>query len=261
MFLMVSCYVLFGTNLGNTDLLALDPQSDGISNNRPPVGTSVLSDSVVHTNSLEASSGKRNKPRFAQLLTRTRSIKMDDAGGRRSKPMTPSRITVPDDSSHVDTAMDSGGMRTAPLQRDRDPSFPDVGTSTIRNRSADRQNSSRGQSGLSHSSLSQDPLHGSTLSVINTSREGNSSHILSNLKNTSHKAAGGLGKAGKGIFNKMTRSGSSSGREVADEDYVFKVITLPLIEQARLTRIAKRLEHSKDKTEFWMPALPWRCIE
>jgi len=36
---------------------------------------------------------------------------------------------------------------------------------------------------------------------------------------------------------------------------------LPLVEQTRKTRIAKRLEDSKDKTEFWMPALPWRCIE
>jgi hypothetical protein len=28
-----------------------------------------------------------------------------------------------------------------------------------------------------------------------------------------------------------------------------------------LTRISTRLEQSRDKTEFWMPALPWRCIE
>ena len=190
---------------------------------------------------------------------------MDDAGGRRSKPTTPSRITVPDDPGHFDAAIDSGGMKTAPLQRDRDQSFPDVGAPAIRNRSADRQTSSKdhskAQPTLSHTSLHQDPNYGSTLSVTSTPREGNSSHILSNLKSTSHKAAGGLGKAGKGIFNKMTRSGSSSGREVPDEDYVFKVINLPLIEQARLSRIAKRLEDSQDKTEFWMPALPWRCIE
>ena len=190
---------------------------------------------------------------------------MDDAGGRRSKPPTPSRITVPDDRSHLDAVAGSGGMRTAPLQRDRNQSFPEVGDSTIRNRSADRQTSSKSQPKaqptLSYSTSTRDPNHGSTPSVTSTPREGSSSHILNNLKNTSHKAAGGLGKAGKGIFNKMTRSGSSSGREVADEDYVFKVINLPLIEQARLTRLAKRLEDSKDKTEFWMPALPWRCIE
>jgi hypothetical protein len=44
-------------------------------------------------------------------------------------------------------------------------------------------------------------------------------------------------------------------------NYEVKVINQPLVQQTRLTRIAKRLEDSKDKTEFWMPALPWRCIE
>lgn len=44
-------------------------------------------------------------------------------------------------------------------------------------------------------------------------------------------------------------------------NYVCKVINLPLAEQTRLTRISKRLADSKDKTEFWMPALPWRCID
>ena len=46
-----------------------------------------------------------------------------------------------------------------------------------------------------------------------------------------------------------------------DRMHNFKVISLPLPEQARISRISKRLEDSKDKTEFWMPALPWRCIE
>ena len=258
---MVSYYFLFDTRRESTNMTGLETQSEGHSNSHPPVGTSVFSDSAVPIGSLEASSGKRNKPRFAQLLTRTRSMRMDDASGRRSKPTTPSRITIPDDSNHLDAAMDSGGMKTAPLQRDRDQLFPDVGQATIRNRSADRQTSSKNQSTATLGPLNKDSTHATTLSVLNAPREGNGSHILTNLKNTSSKAAGGLGKAGKGIFNKMTRSGSSSGRDMADEEYVFKVINLPLVEQTRKTRIAKRLEDSKDKTEFWMPALPWRCIE
>jgi hypothetical protein len=48
---------------------------------------------------------------------------------------------------------------------------------------------------------------------------------------------------------------------VDDEHYVLRVINLPLIEQTRLTRISKRLEDSRDKTEFWMPAFPWRAID
>jgi hypothetical protein len=71
-----------------------------------------------------------------------------------------------------------------------------------------------------------------------------------------------LGKAGKGFFGKITRSGSSNEREiVTDDNYVCTTINLPLVKQTRKTRIAQRLELSKDKTEFWMPALPWRCIE
>ena len=46
-----------------------------------------------------------------------------------------------------------------------------------------------------------------------------------------------------------------------DENHVLSIIKLPLVEQTRLTRISKRLEDSRDKTEFWMPALPWRCID
>ncbi|EGO51419.1 hypothetical protein NEUTE1DRAFT_88826 [Neurospora tetrasperma FGSC 2508] len=48
---------------------------------------------------------------------------------------------------------------------------------------------------------------------------------------------------------------------IDDEHYVLKVINLPLVEQTRLTRISKRLEDSRDKTEFWMPAFPWRAID
>jgi len=67
----------------------------------------------------------------------------------------------------------------------------------------------------------------------------------------------------KGLFGKNARSGSTTEREpvIDDEHYVLKVINLPLVEQTRLTRISKRLEDSRDKTEFWMPAFPWRAID
>ena len=71
-----------------------------------------------------------------------------------------------------------------------------------------------------------------------------------------------MNKAGKGIFAKMGRSGSNTIITPDDQrNYVCRIINLPLVEQTRKTRIAARLENSKDKTEFWMPALPWRCIE
>jgi len=86
--------------------------------------------------------------------------------------------------------------------------------------------------------------------------------LLHNIKNTSTRAAGDVGRAGKGFFAKLTRSGSATEKEPhVEENYVFKVINLPLIEQTRITRITSRMENARDKTEFWMPALPWRCIE
>ncbi|KKA29426.1 hypothetical protein TD95_002680 [Thielaviopsis punctulata] len=69
---------------------------------------------------------------------------------------------------------------------------------------------------------------------------------------------------GRGFFgSKTTRQNSTTEREpvVDDENYVVKVINLPLVEQTRMTRISKRLEESRDKTEFWMPAFPWRAID
>jgi hypothetical protein len=72
-----------------------------------------------------------------------------------------------------------------------------------------------------------------------------------------------MGTARKGMFGKLGRTSSNHDREiqVPKEPYQFKIIHLPLVEQTRKTRISNRLEDSKDKTEFWMPALPWRCIE
>jgi len=89
---------------------------------------------------------------------------------------------------------------------------------------------------------------------------GGGSAFLSGLKNSSSRAADMISK---GLFGKGTRSGSTHEREpvVDDEHYVLKVINQPLVEQTRLTRISKRLEDSRDKTEFWMPAFPWRAID
>lgn len=91
---------------------------------------------------------------------------------------------------------------------------------------------------------------------------GSGASFLSNIRNQGSKAADGIGKAAKGLAGKIGRSGSHHEKEtVVPENWVPRVINLPLVEQTRMTRISHRLEDSKDKTEFWMPALPWRCIE
>ena len=190
---------------------------------------------------------------------------MDD-GPRKSKPTTPILTTNPEIMVQYDATNETEDSqrapKTAPLQQDR--SLRDMMNSNPRNRSADRQP----QNNPSQENLRprrEDGRSGQGLSTSNSRvfRESGGahggSHIFSNIKNTSSKAADGLGKAGKGFFGKIARSGSSNAKE--EERYVLRVINLPLVDQTRRTRIARRLEDSKDKTEFWMPALPWRCIE
>ena len=82
------------------------------------------------------------------------------------------------------------------------------------------------------------------------------------------KAADGIGRAGKGFFGKLKegRSGSSHEKDSSTSldhafDGPFNNLLLPLKEQTRLTRIKKTMEDARDKTEFWMPALPYRCID
>lgn len=241
------------------------PGSDGqdhTNSGQRPVGSSILSDTALVTASTDPSNPKKTRPRFAHLLTRTRSIRTDEGGGRRSKPPTPIQTTVHEDQDPVNEADGNRGLKTAPLDMESSRSFRDLMGSAIRNKSADRQpgekqstaSNLRGRSGGQHRGLAP-----STSTVF---REGPGSKLFANIKGTSSKAADGLGKAGKGIFNKMGRSGSSHSKdEAGDGQYQFTVINLPLIEQTRRTRIAKRMEDSRDKTEFWMPALPWRCIE
>ena len=96
-----------------------------------------------------------------------------------------------------------------------------------------------------------------------------------NMKSQREKIQGQLMTGGKSIMSKtksgggnllnrlgkIGRSHSNTEKEVPDSEYVLKVINLPLVEQTRVTRISKNLEQCKDKTEYWMPSLPWRCIE
>ncbi|KAL9076817.1 MAG: hypothetical protein Q9161_000802 [Pseudevernia consocians] len=230
-----------------------------------PVGSAEQSDSNIAASPTEPLQGRKPKPKFGGFLTRTRSTRMDD-GSRKSKPSTPILTTNPEIMVQYDGTNEAEdpqrAPKTAPLQQDR--SLRDMMSSNTRNRSADRQpqnNNSQENVAIRR----EDRPSGQGLSTSNSRvfRESGGahggSHIFSNIKNTSSKAADGLGKAGKGIFGKIARSGSSNAKE--EERYVLRVINLPLIDQTRRTRIARRLEDSKDKTEFWMPALPWRCID
>lgn len=199
---------------------------------------------------------KKSKPRFANLLGRTRSIRVDDSQGAklstRRRPSNAALLKVEENGEQNDQE----AAKTAPLRPDR--AFKDAAGSAIRNRSADRP------AAASHSGGKKERSHGASLvtSASLSQVSGASAALFNNLKQSSTEAADRLGKAGKGFLGKITRSGSTNEREaITDDNYVCSVINLPLIEQTRRTRISKRLEDCKDKTEYWMPALPYRCID
>lgn len=193
-----------------------------------------------------AHNNKRGKPKPFSLLNRTKSIRVD--GQQTPSETTPIVVTEPDRGQVY------SGMKTAPLRGpDHDRTFRDIMNSSIRNRSADRQPATARE--IPGSREHRDHGRGPSSSLRENSGQG----FLNNLKSSSSKAV----NMGKGFLNKVGRSGSTNEREapVDDEHYVLKVINLPLMEQTRLTRISKKLEDSRDKTEFWMPAFPWRAID
>lgn len=139
----------------------------------------------------------------------------------------------------------------------QDRSFREIMTSASRNRSEDRA----GYRDISNKENQNHREKDQTRTQPSSVREnGGGSTFFSGLKSSSTRAADMIRG---GLFGKAQRSALASEKEpvVDDEHYVVKVINLPLIEQTRLTRISKRLEDSRDKTEFWMPAFPWRAID
>jgi len=189
---------------------------------------------------------KRGKQKpFFSSLNRTKSIRGD---GQSPGETTPIVINEPERTQPY------GGMKTAPLRPEHDRTFREIMSSSARNRSVDRQPQTARPFPTSEKEHRDNGRNPSSL------RENGGQGFLNNLKNYSSSKAVGIGR---GFLNKVSRSGSTNEREppIDDEHYVLKVINLPLVEQTRLTRISKKLEESRDKTEFWMPAFPWRAID
>ncbi|KAJ5032539.1 uncharacterized protein L3040_009140 [Drepanopeziza brunnea f. sp. 'multigermtubi'] len=208
---------------------------------------------------------KKNRPKPFSILSRSKSIR-DDHSPREPSP-TKSKAAEAD--KHPTQNADSRSTHTPPDQADN-RSFRSMVSSTPRKDSEDRQRSltrdmpppkegsklrEQKEQGRSHTIPKENGrLHTSS---SGHGREG----FLNNLKSSASKGAGALSK---GLFGKGgSRSGSTHEKEapVDDEHYQLKVLNLNLVEQTRLTRISKKLEDSKDKTEFWMPAFPWRAID
>lgn len=200
---------------------------------------------------------KKAKSKLGGILARTKTVRMEDTMGRQ-KTSVPSHLQLETKPSTSDQLEPS--PKTAPIKSDyRDKTLGNEGAVAIRNRSADRQIREESAFARRDRQTTTAPLSSSLSSSF---REGSTLQILSNIGHSGKGMGDRLGKAGKGFLGKITRSGSSNEHEpVTDDNYVCTTINLPLVKQTRKTRIARRLELSKDKTEFWMPALPWRCIE
>ncbi|PWY77227.1 Rho GTPase activator [Aspergillus sclerotioniger CBS 115572] len=208
----------------------------------------------VGTESEAFNLAKKNKPRFANLLSRSRSIRLDDSSMTRIANRRPSTSLMRLEENTRREVQEP--PKTAPRH---ERGIKTAGNPTARNYTADRP------AEYHHNShLRKDKYYGASMvpSASLSQVSGASAALFNNLKQSSSGAADRIGKAGKGFFGKITRSGSTNERElVNDDNYICSVINLPLIQQARRTRIAKRLEDCRDKTEFWMPALPYRCVD
>ena len=193
----------------------------------------------------------KTKSKLGGILTRTKTLKLDDSIKHRG---------VQQEQLHLEMhptpqQQHEPPLKTAPIKSDyRERAFgADSTGSTPRNRSADRY-------GRGEPMSQRNPQPAASIPPSHSFREGG--NFLSNIGQHGKGVGDRLGKAGKGFFGRITRSGSSNERELVNDDtYACSTINLSLIKQTRKTRIARRLELSKDKTEFWMPALPWRCIE
>ncbi|KAI1502429.1 hypothetical protein F5X99DRAFT_408162 [Biscogniauxia marginata] len=200
--------------------------------------------SLPSTIEQEYGSSKKNKQKNFALLGRNRSFKDKDG----SSPKEPITIEMPEPEQYTGPSP----LRTAPINLEgHDRSFRHMMNSTTRNHSADRA-APRDTSSNKDRRNDKDSRGPSLQSAGST--------FFGGLRSSGSRAADMISK---GLFGKGGRSASTTEKEPAvdDEHYILKVINLPLVEQTRKTRISKRLEDSRDKTEFWMPAFPWRAID
>ncbi|QSZ35220.1 hypothetical protein DSL72_008088 [Monilinia vaccinii-corymbosi] len=241
---------------------------------RKPVGdssksaislASSMSDSPQYNSDSNSINNRKNKSKPFSLLSRSRSLRDDQSPAEPSPPKN--NYLDPDSSAHQHTSSAASSVKTAtPARSDDDRNFREMSTpANIRQRSADGQHSrsrdNRGKESTKEHSKEHTKDSGRNQSSFSTTfKEAGGHAFFNNIKSQATKGAGAIHK---NLFGKGGRSGSSTQKEplVDDEHYVLKVINKPLVEQTRLTRISKRLEDSRDKTEFWMPSFPWRAID
>lgn len=177
---------------------------------------------------------KRKEKTFRNPLSRSKSIRRDSQS--KSKPNGKSSVEQP--------------LRTAPISNEwQEMLLKAREKDNKRGKSAERAMASESD----ENPLPERPRQ-------HREKDNRGTGFVFGSKSVMTKAVTGGGNFLKGL-GKMGRSASSTEKEIPDSEYRVKVINLPLIEQSRITRISKDLSKCRDKTEFWMPSLPWRCIE
>ena len=206
---------------------------------------------------------KGAKAKKQGTLFRSKSIKGDETSRSKLNKAPPAQLS-PDVGATWTTNGDNAPLKTAPVEKGKTwgnkSSF-----GKLRTHSADRHDAGQ----IAHREIDNAPAgprrdkseQGSLQSSSYNDNKGAS--LMSSLGSGARKMGDKMDSARKGIFGKLGRSHSNheSPTHVSNEPYVYRIIHTPLVEQTRLTRISSRLEQSRDKTEFWMPALPWRCID
>ena len=179
---------------------------------------------------------RRKEKGFRNPLARSKSTRKDsNSSSSKSKPSTKASFEQP--------------PKTAPLQSN----FPSSENVHLKAKNAQKRGKSaeRALASESEDNLVADRPH---------TKEKDKSAFVTGSKNVMTKAKTGGGHLLKSL-GKIGRSSSHHEKEIPDSEYVITVINLPLVEQTRATRISKDLGACRDKTEYWMPSVPWRCIE
>lgn len=191
---------------------------------------------------------------------RSRSIKADEGSGRtKLNKVQPAKLS-PEATASWTLNGDGVPLKSAPMEKDKSWRS-NMAFGKLRTHSADRHDTSQ-LAPRDHDEVRREKAEQSSV-ASGSYNESRGAQLMSNMGSGAMKVGEKLNSARKGLFGKLGRSSSNHERElqIPKEQYQFKIIHTPLVEQTRLTRISSRLENSKDKTEFWMPALPWRCIE
>jgi hypothetical protein len=204
---------------------------------------------------------RAHKSKKSGVLGRSKSIKIEDNNSRKLRA-NPPKIS-PDPAGSWTSNGDSAPLKTAPLEGGQswrqNKTLQNSVFNKLRSHSADRHEQNHRDD---DASSRKDKVEQSSV-ASGSYNESKGATLMSSLGSGARKMGEKMDSARKGVFGKLGRSHSNHERELQlpKEPYLFKILHLPLVEQTRKTRISARLEASKDKTEFWMPALPWRCIE